>query len=86
MAKITRLDDPNNPYNVKKTPTSAPTAEQQARNRAASEALRRRDENAALNARPAPAEKRSVSPYMEARHRAIENAERWAMGQALRGK
>lgn len=37
--KITKLDDPNNPYNVKKTKTAAPTAAEQARNRAVSQAM-----------------------------------------------
>lgn len=72
MPKITRLDDPNNPYNVKRTPTSAPPAEQKARNKAKSDALRARSERAA----PAPAApsimQRANREYMEARKKAID--------------
>lgn len=48
--KITRLNDPANPYNVKRTPTAAPTPQQAAANRA-------RSQTPAPMPKPAPAAK-----------------------------
>ena len=80
--KITRLDDPNNPYNVKKTPTAAPSAAQQALNKARSDALRAQSEAAALKPKAIEPAGRPVQPimrrandeYMAARKRAINKA------------
>lgn len=82
--KITRLNDPANPYGGKRTPTAAPTAAQQVKNKAASQAAQTRQANAALKARPAAspvvATTRAVNPlmkkaneqYMDSRKAAID--------------
>lgn len=75
MAKITRLNDPSNPYNVKKTPTSGPTEEQKIRNKARSDALRAYDRPLP----PSPPEKKGImqranEEYMESRKRTINKA------------
>lgn len=95
MAKITRLDDPNNPYNVKRTPTSAPTPEQQARNKARSDALRAEAERRELR-KPEPTQQpKSVAPimrraneeYMDARRQKIDGeVERAIKANSLRRK
>lgn len=73
--KITKLNDPANPYSTSPTPIAAPSADQQARNRAASqkaaaEALKRKPKT------PLPVSslmQQLNDQYMGARHRAIEN-------------
>ena len=75
MAKITRLSDPSNPYGKKPTPTTAPSAADQARARAASQKASLASANAAMKPKPVPATsvmKQLNDQYMSARHRAIE--------------
>ncbi len=80
MAKITRLDDPNNPYNVKRTPTAAPTGAQKARNKAANDRVPPASRPAAPPNTPSggrsvhPMMKRANEQYNEARSTAIDNA------------
>ena len=87
-AKITRLNDPNNPYNIKRTPTSAPSAAQQARNKAASDALRAQAERDAMRPKPAvtaPLMQRANEQYMDSRQKAIDNQiDRATMARTLR--
>lgn len=92
-AKITRLNDPNNPYGGKRTPTAAPSAEQQARNKARSDALRAKADREALAPKPTPVSKPLMQSaneqYMDARTRAIDNeveGKRGAAARALRSK
>lgn len=73
--RITRLGDPANPYGKKATPTRARTDKEKM------EALARQREPAPRKAAPAsparktsPGMKRLNEEYMDARHRAIDNA------------
>jgi len=75
--KITRLNDPANPYGGKRTPTSAPSAAQQAVNKARSQAGPERG-----TSKPAP---KPSAPSGGIRQRQIDQAvDRAVMGKAPR--
>ena len=74
--KITRLNDPANPYGGKKTPTAAPTAVQQATNRVASQRVPVPAKTKAVVVKPvvSPMMKRANANAMGSRKAVIDNA------------
>lgn len=77
MAKITRLNDPANPYGKKATPIKGISEEEKARRRAISQkpAARPAARPVAPKPRaPNPLMQRLNEQYMDSRHRTIENA------------
>ena len=81
--KITRLSDPSNPYSKKKTPTAAPSAAQQVRNRAVSQTESMRGVSVAAKPKSAapPVVKQVQSAYAARQNSRIDNAVSGALGK-----